>query len=308
MPTTDARGRHVLEMAARLGLTVANVGNKATFRRPGNTGTIPDITLVTESLARFIGNWRVIEDFTGSDHQYITFNLQRNQSRPTGNGVKLTGWNVSKLDEDILELAINRGKDAVLSESGSPEDIVNTTMCLVRQACDDSMPRRAKLRRRKTAVYWWTEEIAELRRKCLRLRRIVTRARRRNRDVEMEHSQFSQARRALKNAIFRSKQLKWEDLKRDVDNDPWGLGYKIVMRKLGSQSPTPKMDAREMGKIVSTLFPTHPLRSREQYSPPSEDVPLFTEEELNQAAGSLQNKKAPGPDGIPSEEHVQPLS
>ncbi|XP_055838877.1 uncharacterized protein LOC129906906 [Episyrphus balteatus] len=75
MPTTDSRGRQILEMAARRGLYVANVGNTPTFRRPGHRGTIPDVTFATGTAFAKIKNWRVIEDYTGSDHQYIVFDL-----------------------------------------------------------------------------------------------------------------------------------------------------------------------------------------------------------------------------------------
>ena len=69
MPKTDSRGRRTLEMAARLGLIVLNSGRTSTFRRPGYTETIPDITFATETLTSLIEGWKVIEDFTGSDHQ-----------------------------------------------------------------------------------------------------------------------------------------------------------------------------------------------------------------------------------------------
>lgn len=64
MPTTDTKGRLIVEMAARTGLVVINEGNTSTFRRPGYTETIPDISLATEGLASCISGWRVIEDFT----------------------------------------------------------------------------------------------------------------------------------------------------------------------------------------------------------------------------------------------------
>lgn len=75
MPTTNSRGRQILEMAARLGLVVMNTGNTSTFRRPGYGETIPDITLASEPISASIINWRVIDDYTGSDHQYIVFDL-----------------------------------------------------------------------------------------------------------------------------------------------------------------------------------------------------------------------------------------
>ena len=60
------------------------------------------------------------------------------------------------------------------------------------------------------------------------------------------------------------------------------------------------MDVASMETIVGTLFPTHVFREGR----PIEDVgkfSLFNEEELRRAVQSLQNKKAPGPDGIPAE-------
>ena len=78
------------------------------------------------------------------------------------------------------------------------------------------------------------------------------------------------------------------------------LGYKIVTKKLGAQSPGVLRDVASMEAIVGTLFHTHPIREDR----PREDVgefPLFNNEELRRAAQSLQNKKAPGPDGSPAE-------
>lgn len=66
------RGRLVLRMAASLGLMVGNVGGTPTFRRPGCRGTIPDIAFVSEEIGNRLTNWRVLDDFTGSDHQYIS--------------------------------------------------------------------------------------------------------------------------------------------------------------------------------------------------------------------------------------------
>ena len=39
-----------------------------TFRRTGQKGSIPDITLASESLASLIQSWHVIEVYNGSDH------------------------------------------------------------------------------------------------------------------------------------------------------------------------------------------------------------------------------------------------
>ncbi|KAK9693271.1 Reverse transcriptase (RNA-dependent DNA polymerase) [Popillia japonica] len=60
------------------------------------------------------------------------------------------------------------------------------------------------------------------------------------------------------------------------------------------------MDAVEMENIVRALFPQHPIRPEMRFDN-SNDCPPFTHEELEIAFLSLKNRKAPGPDGIPSE-------
>lgn len=302
METTDRRGRCILEMADRLGLNVANVGNTTTFRRPGYGETIPDITLVSELISSAVADWRVIEEYTGSDHQYITFNLLRARRVDAGNHTRPARWNVSKLNRETLIAAIDRGKASALKSNGPARTLADATMGLIRRACDASMPRKKSLHGKKKPVYWWTEDIARLRRRCLQLRRRITRVRRRSPETaEVESIEFRDAKKELKRAIIRSKKLKWEELRQDVNKDPWGLGYRTVMRKLGAKSAGSLMEATQTEAIVDALFPTHKVRALEGPSGIVGEVPLFSAEELAQASGSMQNGKAPGPDGIPTE-------
>lgn len=302
MSTTNTRGWYILDMAARAELTVMNEGGVSTFRRPGYAETIPDITLVSDVIAQDITGWRVVEDYTGSDHQYITYNVRGGLRQAISSTARVTGWNVSKLCESNLLATIEAGKTTVLRKTGSPEETARVTMQLIKQACDSSMPKKRGIGRKKTAVYWWSDEIADLRKRCLRLKRLVARARRRDRHAaEQEHEEYRIARRALKYEINRSKRLKWESLKRDVDTDPWGMGYKIVMRKLGSQAPSPVMEAPQAWHIVNSLFPNHTNDDRPQCPNKPDEIPPFTIQEIQQATASLRNKKAPGPDGVPME-------
>ncbi|XP_053964176.1 uncharacterized protein LOC128867102 [Anastrepha ludens] len=97
-PTTNTRGRHVLDMAARLGLVVANTGNATTFRRPGCEHTTPDIILVTDSLAGAINGWEVMEEYTRSNHQCITFRISA-RTDPTTTPITKSArnWNIAKV-------------------------------------------------------------------------------------------------------------------------------------------------------------------------------------------------------------------
>lgn len=295
--TTNTRGRRILEMAARTGLTVANIGRTPTFKRPGCEGTIPDITLVSEVLASRITNWRVLDIYTGSDHHYISYSLRthREMQRQMTGGTNR--WNTKRLDTVVLISEIDRMEYRRHSEAGS---IVDHTMKTIIRACNKAMPKIKTGNRERSAVYWWNDSIAVLRRNCLRQRRRYTRAKRRG-TAESERMEYKEAQKLLRKAINNSKKDKWEKLRNDINRDPWGLGYKIVMKKLGSKKPTGAMDEEIMDNIVNTLFPTHPPRLDDLDNVTTSGLRLFTEQELEAAAARLKANKAPGPDGIPVE-------
>lgn len=117
MPRTDTRGKRIMDMSSRRGLLVMNAGNTKTFRRFGNAGTIPDITLASEGIAPLIEKWKVLEDYTGSDHQYISYNIRGSLTRKIYHN-KTKRWNVAKLDAEKLSLSIIRGQNSLLKEAG----------------------------------------------------------------------------------------------------------------------------------------------------------------------------------------------
>ncbi|XP_049316891.1 uncharacterized protein LOC125779655 [Bactrocera dorsalis] len=198
MPNTDSRGKRIL---AQLGLIVLNTGNATTFRRPGCEETTPDITLSTERMAGSISNWKVPEDYTGSDHHYISFMID------TGRNVhqfrKNRGtrkWSISKLIAAIDEQSPSSDPSLIARKT------VENTMLNITKACQKSIP-KATHSKRKAAVYWWTENIAELRCTCLRRRRSYTRSRRRG-AAPQEAEQYKAAKKELKHAIDDSEKKK----------------------------------------------------------------------------------------------------
>ena len=114
MPKPDSRGKRIFEMAARTGLVVISKGQTLTFRRTGQKGSIPDITLTSESLAPLIQSWHVIEDYTGSDHQYISFTL-RNAPQNGINPQRKLGRNTTKMNKEQLNRVVTEGKEALIA-------------------------------------------------------------------------------------------------------------------------------------------------------------------------------------------------
>lgn len=299
MKTSDSRGRKILQMIARLGITTANVGNTATFRRPGCEGTIPDVTFVSEKVAHKVKDWRVLEIYTASDHQYISFGFKAVEEIQTNKPCKTTRrWNVNKLNTAVLLSEIDRRIREDLNETDA-RSTVQQIMTALTSCCNKAMPKLKSASRHK-AVYWWNATIDEHRQNCIKTRRRYTRARRRG-DAEAEHESYKEAKKLLQNHINKSKKDKWEELRSDINNNPWGLGYRVVMQKLGMRNSVEEMDEDTMQNIVNTLFPKHNMRTDDSEAHPNSNIRLFSIEELQTAARSLKNNKAPGPDGIPSE-------
>ena len=81
IPTTSLKGRMVLEMAARCKLVVQNKGKRPTYERLGWGTSILDITFATEGASGKIGDWRVMDGYNGSDHNYIAFRVLEGTSQ-----------------------------------------------------------------------------------------------------------------------------------------------------------------------------------------------------------------------------------
>lgn len=305
MATTNKRGRLLLEMAARLDLAVANEGRVTTYRRPGYGASIPDVTFVTDGLLPKIDGWRVFEGYTASDHQYIVFGVTDRTRTGQRHATSPVGWNLSKLDRNKLMAQLDVEQDPATVVPGGAvgrekvEKLAEETAGLLRRLCDASMPRR-RTRRDKGPMYWWTDEIACLRRECFSLRR---RAQRSGGGLQAAagSAEYRVARRNLRRAINDSKKKCWTKLIGEVDSDPWGAGYKIVTRNLGGNGPPVIRDEQTMDGIVDGLFPKHPEQVWREDEVGEREVPEFTPAELRLAVGQLAPRKAPGPDGIPAE-------
>ena len=139
------------------------------------------------------------------------------------------------------------------------EILVKKVTSLLRGACDASMPRRRPWKGSKL-VYWWTPEIAELRKECHRTRRRAQRARDRPEAAALS-AEHKDAKHRLAKAIRQSKTRCLRSLRDDINKDHWGLGYKVVMGKLNWGSDN-MMDAASTERIVGALFPEQPIREK----------------------------------------------
>ncbi|CAB0029354.1 unnamed protein product [Trichogramma brassicae] len=161
--------------------------------------------------------------------------------------------------------------------------IMSSSLALT-DACDASMTGAVGGRRR-DPVYWWTAEIAGLRRTCLRARRLAQRAIGRPNEGACRLS-YTTARHLLRAAIRTSKRRCWSRLCEEVDADVWGRPYETVMARLRGRRAKAPSSPSLVHRAVATLFPAV---SEELVLPRpprvvEENVPDVTMEELQRAS------------------------
>lgn len=117
---------------------------------------------------------------------------------------------------------------------------------------------------RRRAKYWWTNDIAKMRKECTKLRRRMTRMNRRRgrmgdnvNEWEEIRVMYIEKRNELKKGIRASKEKMWKDILDDLNKDVWGKGYKIVTGKLGMREKC-KMNEDEQMRVAREFFPVHP--------------------------------------------------
>ncbi|KAE9537402.1 hypothetical protein AGLY_006425 [Aphis glycines] len=316
------RGSLLSDLVNSLGLTVVNTGSTPTFRRAAATSVID----VTFSRAVEIVDWRVLEADSLSDHSYVFYKtasqrLATHSAEPANN--EHSGWSVTKRDDIALAEYFTRYHPEIPSGEPTVAKALASATAYDRYlvgACEASMPRRRPGPPRKNPVHWWSEEIADLRRKCLALRRRYQASLRHIDQPGLEECRtaYLTARRDLRRAIKAAKAKCWSELCDQVDHDPWGKPYRIVMKKFRSCPPGADSRGNE-STIADFLFPAAATTNWDEAPSPvvlnifeafdpvrntlefTRAIPAFTSAELVRAAKRLTSGKSPGPSGIPNE-------
>lgn len=292
---TNKRGQSTLEALAKLNVLTANEGCVSTFSKNGHE-SIVDVTFCSPSLKDDL-NWRVCDSFTASDHQAIRFTVGRKQAPICMRVSKSNQWKQKLLDKEILRETFGwiTGEERTLSASELTKAMTN--------ACNASMPRKFPPSKGKRPAYWWNDELALLRAKCLKTRRLAQRAGSESERVS-RRVKHKEAKAELRHAIAASKKHCFLKLCEEVNEDPWGDAYRMVMVKLKGPKTPREMCPVKLKAIVDGLFPTRdpitwPAFSQNGGNQSVDDNELSMEE-LLEAARSLKPNKAPGPDGIPN--------
>lgn len=101
-------------------------------------------------------------------------------------------------------------------------------------ACDTAASRR-RIPSVKKTCHWWSENIATLRRTVTSKGRKWKRTRRSRRadaeTLEILEQEYRVAKKELRKEVSRAKAAAWKELVEMVEADPWGLPYRVVLKR-----------------------------------------------------------------------------
>lgn len=138
----DDRERLVMELMSSLNLVAKNRGGTLTFERVYRDGRVAqshiDISLVSESISQQVTGWYVLEDYNGSLHRFITYNIA-DRADTTTNHRDRSRWSWRKYDPMKLQSYLARTElpliDVDATEGAGRLDK------FIKEACDSCMPK-----------------------------------------------------------------------------------------------------------------------------------------------------------------------
>jgi hypothetical protein len=284
----DNRGAALADLLSANNMFAQNLGEKATFVGARGQSVI-DITCATSGLAPRIQNWKVEDTETLSDHRLITYEIVGSSEKERKNKTS-AGWFWKEESEEAFARELGKRVGHIREIS------VAALTKIINHACNSVLKKKNCGKNGRKPAYWWTPEIANTRAACVTLRRAMMRAKGNERNRELAAEKYRKARKDLKYQILKSKEKAWKKLVEDVDENPWGTGYKAAMGKFVRETPPTGAETRE---AVRKLFPNTPLPV--WIRQPPEEVAEFDLKEIEAAANKLRPKKAPGPDGFSAE-------
>lgn len=304
----DRRGDQLADLTASMNFVTENSGSVATYRRV-NAESVIDVTFSRLTAPATVRGWRVLDEVeSASDHRYLQFTLDLTPDADDDDGDLPRGWSFRQLDPVALATHLATTAQPAVNDATTASQAADDLTEYLEAACNSCMPPRATPRAGRRSAHWWSNNLATLRRSTVKARRAAQRSARRRdprEQTDVLRAAYTEARKALRDAIRAAQANSWAELCRSVDNDPWGLPYRVVTKKISRKRPGVEARGRE-DSIADHLFPDPPATDWASEPPLPYDAadpatPPFTITELREACLRLPAGKATGPDGIPNE-------
>ncbi|XP_011858731.1 PREDICTED: uncharacterized protein LOC105556255 [Vollenhovia emeryi] len=276
----DAKGAEVEAWADRLGLHLMNTGTTSTCVRPQGE-SIVDITWISPAATRIVTAWRVAEDIVLlSDHLPLEMEIRL---APVGGVGPEDGrplrWSIKKMDPDKLQASLAAETWVARAPVMQEGNIEN----------ERSHPGKKKGSKGETEN------------------------RRRPRKPGDSPGTMEGEEGTAEESDPEGKREGLGGIDQQLEEDPWGRPYKLVLDKLSRGAP-PTVETLEpafLERVVHTLFPAAGnndpaptsgediLANDEEVEEEWQDDLEVSDLEITKAVKRLKAGKAPGPDGIP---------
>ncbi|XP_011135133.2 uncharacterized protein LOC105180640 [Harpegnathos saltator] len=258
-----------------------------------------DVTLASPVMSRFVGEWKVREAWTTSDHNSLDRLRVPKVRGKDQRALTTVRFDVSRADwesfaESLTDLSRSRLEILDLESARDEESFAKVLIEVFIEASGQAMPRKRRFRKSNP---WWTKELTILKKDVYR------------------------KRRALQQESDMSARLVAQDKEQELagiwlgNSEPWGFVYKHAAQKLRvdkilSSLRTENSSTATLEETAGRLLEVHVPEDRKNENTPEQrgiresvrivpdtnDAPFFKEAEIVEAAKSLKSNKAPGLD------------
>lgn len=217
-----------------------NSNQTPTFERE-SARSIIYLTLANQKMVQMVQEWRMLENETLSCHKVIQVEINSRHNEVAENRsariYRANAFNYRERDAQKLQEYVRTQRT---DKVRTLEDLVE----FARGACK-AVLRRKVARWNHRSVYWWTEQIAEQRKKSIDKKMRLMRSNARGEKNEELLGRHSKEKKDMKIFIKKSKEEHWRETCEELYNDIWGRGYQIAVKKTGLVKPAACGECRE---------------------------------------------------------------
>ncbi len=304
----DNRGECLLNIIAESNLNLKfNQGRKPTFRQRRGLGVreeVLDITLASCYAATKIFNWRVLDEPSASDHNYISFKVRSQNIAKTYRNPRRTDWGKfhTELQSSLSPADLLHGQGIDMMASSMKDAIIES----YHKACPEVHSSSRK------QACWWSPRLETRRRNLRRMYNVSKRT--------GNWERYSTALTEYNKEVRQAKRSSWREFCQSIDKVPdCAKLHKIlaksptnvvgtVLKEDGTHTSNPE---ETLQVLLSTHFPgsfqpqdTVEVEARREPRGRStrEDwdcaKAVITYQGIKWALNSFQPYKSPGIDGV----------
>ncbi|GBN68079.1 Retrovirus-related Pol polyprotein from type-1 retrotransposable element R1 [Araneus ventricosus] len=275
-----------------------------------------DVTLCNAPLLDNIFKWKVDMEVTSSDHNSISFSLYTGinpSSLKRKNRTRLENLDLAAF-RSFLHNSVGKWESPSLLTRTDIDKEIEQLHEAIASACRDSRLKQTKLSKKEP---WWTRSLEIQRSDARRAQRKYYSAKD-ERDRGYLRQKWKKAEAIYTRALNLAKRNHWAEIcERVTPEEPFGTHFEVAKNPdrrhfqlsstlkengLTTETPEETIEALLEFHFPSDIGDTDPahadIRNSSKIPPATQDDPPFTMAEIEEAFKSLNNRKAPGPDGF----------